>query len=261
MGPKSSKRAAQPLGRGREPGGRGPAWGPGAVTQRGCRTPRAAGAAGSERSRRPLRSARRARVRLALPPPLRPEASPLGRRLPTHPDLGAPAAAGGGEGEEDGRCGVREGKEEGGRGRLRRSWPAAQRRATCHHGHCHEPPCHAHAGGRGGALGVTWEGRACRTWTWTPPGPLHNSRPHSRRPVAWPGQSLTRGNLGRPKSKSARFIQESSAERFLRVGGGSRGVSQESNNRSSYCGSLRRCAVSTPGLAHTCPFLAYVWSH
>lgn len=129
------------------------------------------------------------RCGLALPPPLRPEASPLGRRLPTHPDLGAPAAAGGGEGEEDGRCGVREGKEEGGRGRLRRSWPAAQRRATCHHGHCHEPPCHAHARGRGGALGVTWEGRACRTWTWTPPGPLQNSRPHSRRPVAWPGQS------------------------------------------------------------------------
>lgn len=114
--------------------------------------------------------------------------------------------------------------------------------------------------GRGRALGVTWEGRACRTWTWTPPGPLQNSRPHSRRPVAWPGQSLMRGNLGRPKSKSARFIQESSAERFLRVGGGSRRVSQESNNRSSYCGSLRRCAVSTPGLAHTCPFLAYVWS-
>lgn len=150
-------------------------------------------------------------------------------------------------------------KEEG--GDCGASWPAAQRRATCHHGHCHEPPCHAHARGRGGALGVTWEGRACRTWTWTPPGPLQNSRPHSRRPVAWPGQSLIRGNLGRPKSKSARFIQESSAERFLRVGGGSRGVSQESNNRSSYCGSLRRCAVSTPGLAHTCPFLAYVWSH
>lgn len=53
--------------------------------------------------------------------------------------------------------------------------------------------------GRGWALGVTWEGRACRTWTWTPPGPLQNSRPHSRRPVAWPGQSLTRGIWGGPR--------------------------------------------------------------
>lgn len=40
-------------------------------------------------------------------------------------------------------------KEEG--GDCGASWPAAQRRATCHHGHCHEPPCHAHARGRGGA--------------------------------------------------------------------------------------------------------------
>lgn len=96
------------------------------------------------------------------------------------------------------------------------------------------------------------------------PGPrlVPSRTPAPTRDAPSPGRvSLNTGNLGRPKSKSARFIQESSAERFLRVGGGSRGVSQESNNRSSYCGSLRRCAVSTPGLAHTCPFLAYVWSH
>lgn len=169
--------------------------------------------------------ARRAPVRLALPPPLRPEASPLGRRLPTHPDLGAPAAAGGGEGEEDGRCGVREGKEEGGDcgahgQRLRGGPPVITAIVTS------PPATPMHGAGAGPWVSP---GRDVPAEPGSGPRLVPSRTPAPTRDAPSPGRvSLNTGNLGRPKSKSARFVQESSAERFLRVGGGSRGVSQES---------------------------------
>lgn len=60
--------------------------------------------------------------------------------------------------------------------------PATQRRATSCHGHCHDPPCHAHARGMGRTLDVTWEGRPSTNWIWTQcvPLPLQQHHPHSR---------------------------------------------------------------------------------
>lgn len=85
-------------------------------------------------------------------------------------------------------------------------------------------PCTGPGRGPGCHLGGTCLQNLGLDPAWSPP----ELPPPLATPRRLAGSVLNTGNLGRPKSKSARFIQENSAERFLRVGGGSRGVSQES---------------------------------
>lgn len=133
--------------------------------------------------------------------------------LPTHPGVELPAAVGGGEGEGQ-RCGFREGKEKGGRGRVGHPMASGSEEGHLSSQALSRPPATpTHRDGAGQGPGWRLRGPDSHKPDLDPD--FASSAPEP--PPALPMPSLLArsglllGNFWQPKEKSGyRFIQDSS---------------------------------------------------